>query len=77
MDKNLQILQDKLQDNLQDMIQNENLQKKYPEQQFAKVIRNAYLHFWKKNGPSRQIANFARNDQEGHFTKRKTPENNL
>ena len=45
MDNNLQILQDKLQENLQNMIQNENLQKEYPEQQFAKKTRNAYLHF--------------------------------
>ena len=45
VDNNLQILQDKLQDNLQNMIQNENLQKEYPEQQFAKKTWNAYLHF--------------------------------
>ena len=43
VDNNLQISQDKLQDNLQNMIQSENLQKEYPEQQFAKKFSGATI----------------------------------
>ena len=60
VDNNLQILQDKLQDNLQNMIQNENLQKEYPEQQFAKKTRNAYLHFWRKKWTLASIFKFCK-----------------
>ena len=60
VDNNLQILQDKLQDNLQNMIQSENLQKEYPEQQFAKKTRNAYLHFWRKKWTLASIFKFCK-----------------
>ena len=66
---------------LQNLIQNQNLQRKYPEQQFAscqkkdqerlfsifqKIILNINLQILKK-----------KNDQEGHFANGMTPENYL
>ena len=73
VDINLQILQDKLQDNLQNMIQNENLQKEYPEQQFAKKTRNAYLHFWRKKWTLASIFKFCKKWSGRTFCIKKVP----